>query len=133
MNKVLLIDDNRADNFLHKIVIEKSGFAKTIVAHQSAESALIYISTKEKNNEYPNPELILLDINMPGMDGWDFVAEYEKLSGDITSKIKVVMLTTSLNPDDKERAENKPLIAGFQNKPLTKESLEELTKRLSLI
>ena len=124
---ILLIDDNPDDNFYHERVINKLNAAEKVLSKTSAKEALDFL--KEKKDVAEPPELILLDINMPGMDGWDFLIEYEKLDPKLKSRVVVVMLTTSQNPDDKKRAESMGVISDFKTKPLTKESLEEIIMR----
>jgi CheY-like chemotaxis protein len=63
---------------------------------------------------------------MPAMDGWEFLEEYKKLNEEQKGKVMIVMLTTSLFKEDKERAANVPGVSGFENKPLTKEKLESV-------
>ena len=124
---ILLIDDNPDDNFYHERVINKINASEKVIAKTSAKEALEFL--KEKKDAAKPPELILLDINMPGMNGWDFLVEYEKLDPKLKSSAVVVMLTTSQNPDDKKRAESLGVISDFKTKPLTKESLEEIIER----
>lgn len=121
----MLIDDNKTDNFFHERVIRKANAAETVIVKESAEEALSYLKNKH-NNETDHPDLILLDINMPGMNGWEFIEEYEKLDESLQSKMIVVMLTTSENPDDFALAKKHNVLAGFQTKPLTIEMLEEI-------
>ncbi|EPR67729.1 response regulator [Cyclobacterium qasimii] len=125
VNCILLIDDDEPTNFLHKIIIDDSGLANKVVAVQSGYEALEYLENKE-DGEYPQPDLIFLDINMPAMNGWEFLEEYNKLDEGIKGKVVVVMLTTSINPDDKKKALSKGFINGFLSKPLSKEMLEKL-------
>ncbi|MBO6606677.1 response regulator [Psychroserpens sp.] len=122
---ILLIDDDEATNFLHKILIDKEGYTEKCVAVQSGKEALDYLKSKE-DGEQPQPELIFLDINMPVMNGWEFLEAYNKLDSEQQGHIVVVMLTTSLNPDDKDKAATIDSIAAFRNKPLTIEMVNEL-------
>jgi CheY-like chemotaxis protein len=125
LNCIMLIDDNRIDNFFHSRIIEKTNAAKKIVAVESAEEALNYlknISTEKREQ----PEIIFLDINMPGMNGWEFIEEYKHLDENLRKSMIVVMLTTSENPDDIEQAKAHGILTDFKTKPLTKEMLEEV-------
>lgn len=122
---ILLIDDNEADNFFSELVINELDCAEKVVAVQSGQAALDYL-TKPLNGVYPQPTLIFLDINMPAMNGWEFLAEYKKLNEHQKAQKVVVMLTTSLNPDDAKMAREIAEIDEFMNKPLTKEMLMEV-------
>lgn len=125
---ILLIDDNEADNFLHQTVIEDSGLAERVVAVTSGREALDFLTTREEDG-FPRPDIIFLDINMPEMNGWQFFEEYEKLDVSQRANVVVVMLTTSLNPADRERADQLGLFDSFLNKPLTEEALEAIVNR----
>ena len=76
LKSVLLIDDNKADNFIHKAYIMKHGGVETIEMVTGGEEALKFLTSKA-SGEYPRPELIFLDINMPRMNGWEFLEEYD--------------------------------------------------------
>ena len=126
LNCVLLIDDDEPTNFLNKMIIEETGMVEEVKVAQSAREALDYLSGKEQadaSNELPTPELIFLDINMPAMDGWEFLEKYDQLSPEQKAAIIVVMLTTSFNPEDEQKAERISYISSYRNKPLTQEIL----------
>lgn len=125
LNSILLVDDDEATNFIHKLIIEKMGCAEKVVITQNGSEALAYLKSKV-NGSTPQPDIIFLDINMPGMNGWDFLEEYQKLDTANQGKVVLVMLTTSLNPDDMSRAEQIPVVNGFKNKPLTPVLLNEI-------
>ncbi len=127
LNCILLIDDDEPTNVFHQMVIEEAGCAETVVSVESGPEALNYLESKV-DGEHPQPALIFLDINMPDMNGWEFLEEYNKLESKMKGDIVFIMLTTSLNPKDKETAESIPTINGFSNKPLTVESLTEMVK-----
>lgn len=124
---VMLIDDDEPTNYLNHMVVEEMDCADRIKVVPNAKDALEYLKAATKSNgDSCTPELIFLDINMPAMDGWEFLAEYEKLSEEQKSKVIVVMLTTSFNPEDRLRATQIESVAAFRNKPLTVEILREI-------
>ena len=127
LHSILLIDDDQATNFIHKFILEKEQCAENIICKQSGQDALKYLTT-QVNNDYPHPDIIFLDINMPGMNGWEFIEEYKKI--DIKQKCNkiVVMLSTSSNPLDKEKANAIDQINRFISKPLTAEVIEAIIK-----
>lgn len=133
INCILLVDDNESDNFIHKRILEKSGIANHIEIAMNGQEAIDFLKTKEKFGEqedrYCQPELIFLDINMPVMDGWGFLEEYHKLEDVQKGKIVFIMLTTSLNPADKNKADTMISDACFQFKPLSLEMIDEILQK----
>ena len=127
LESVMLIDDNKHDNFFHETAINDTGLAKEVVKYQSAQKALSYLS-EAAANEASIPPLILLDINMPGMNGWEFLEEYQKLPHVAQQRTVIIMLTTSNNPNDCERAKSEPTLKGFLNKALTEEMFSEIVQ-----
>src|SRR5690349_10546394 len=98
LNCVMLIDDNEDDNFFHKIVLKETGIAEYIKVAESGFEALDFLKQENKI-----PELIFLDINMPKMNGWEFLEEYRKLNDEQKARVIIIMLTTSLNPADRKK------------------------------
>ena len=125
LNCIFLVDDDSEDNHFHQIVIREMNITNTIEIAQNGLEALDFLT---KPNHVV-PELIFLDINMPKMNGWEFLEAYEKLSSDQKAKVIVVMLTTSINPADKKRAERFPEITSFNSKPLTEEIINEILEK----
>jgi CheY-like chemotaxis protein len=130
LNCILVIDDDEPTNFFTQMILEESGCTNHIRIVQSGQEALEYLINSEAGDNpvaYPSPDLIFLDINMPAMDGWEFLEEYKKLH--VINRIIVVMLTTSLFPEDKFKAEKMPEISGFEHKPLTAEKVSAVLEK----
>ncbi|TXN36058.1 response regulator [Flagellimonas hymeniacidonis] len=125
LKSILLVDDDEATNFIHRLVIKQSDCAENIVIKENGIDALNYLKS-EVNGEHPQPNLIFLDINMPAMDGWGFLEEYKALPKQQQADTVIVMLTTSLNPEDKKKASSIPEISDFISKPLTIEKMNKV-------
>lgn len=124
----MLVDDNMNDNFFHERVIRKCNAAHTVVIKESGMEALDYLKSSG-DPENPHPDLIFLDINMPGMNGWEFLQEFKKLDKKLQCKMIVIMLTTSVNPEDEAMARTYDLLSDFKTKPLTTEMLEDVLNK----
>lgn len=126
---VVLIDDNEVDNLINQKLMKSSNFAKFIYTYTSGKSALEFFKNIDKNEDFPAemiPELILLDINMPIMNGFSFLESFQKLSTNITNNTKIVLLTSSVNPQDIQRADEIDFIIEYISKPLNKEKLKKV-------
>lgn len=122
IDTVLLIDDNPSDNFLHRLVVEEAKVANEVVEFARATEALEFLRTRERED----PCLIFLDINMPYMNGFEFLEEYERLDRERKRHVVVLMLTTSLHFEDQRRASAAPDIREVLNKPLTVEEVSRI-------
>jgi len=132
LNCVLLVDDDESDNFFHKRILEKSGISDHIETVLNGKEALDFHTAKWKwgqtESSYCRPELIFLDIEMTVMNGWEFLEEYNKLEGVQKAKIIVIMLTSSLNPNDILRVEKMFGRGCYQYKPLTLEVINKIMR-----
>jgi CheY-like chemotaxis protein len=131
LNCVLLIDDDSATNFINNMLIKKSGITDRIEVALNGEEALAFLTKSGKyesidTEKFPQPQLILLDINMPVMDGWEFIEAYEALDNDKKGNIVIVMLTSSFNSDDRIRAQTYETISNFKNKILTLDIIQDI-------
>ena len=124
----MLIDDNEIDNMINQKMLESANFAEQYYIYTSGQSALDFLENLVKQESAGEllPDMILLDINMPLIDGFQFLDRYSELNTSAKPNIDVFMLTTSINPSDKVRADENKLIAKFLIKPLTLEQLEGL-------
>ncbi|MDO7137230.1 response regulator [Algibacter lectus] len=120
----LLIDDDKFTNFYNEKIVKKHNTFNSIRSVNSGADALAYLQ-KAMDGLVEKPEVIFLDINMPAMNGWEFIEEYSKLDKEFTSSIKIIMLTTSSNPNDQEKARASCFINGYINKPLSVTLLDE--------
>lgn len=131
----MLIDDDEPTNYINEMILNSTGRVEYIYTSQTAMEALDYLTSKGKfsNSGYinPTPDIIFLDINMPGIDGWDFLEEYRDLQIAGKEEIAIIMLTNSFNPDDEKRAAETEEIAEYRNKPLSIALVGELLDKYS--
>jgi CheY-like chemotaxis protein len=121
----MLIDDDEIFNFLNKRILELSGTAGKINIFTAAQRAIEWL--KEHSDEENSwPEIILLDIRMPLMDGFEFLDEFIQLPEKNIRKVKVFMLTSSIDERDRSRSANYPVVYGYYSKPMTPEILREM-------
>ena len=121
-----MVDDDIPTNFINQRIIESTGLDVHIQVCESGIEALEYL---KKEDQQLQPSLIFLDINMPGMNGWEFLDEFEKIPAEDRSNIIVSMLSTSINPDDKRKAQERTSVETFFSKPLKSEYLDLLMKK----
>lgn len=123
VNCTLLVDDDEITNFLNKRLINKLQISDEVRVVINGAEAIKFIEEQSKEGK-ECPELILLDINMPVMNGFEFLTAYDTLKFDNKENVKVIMLSTSSNPSDLEKLQQHK-VSGFINKPLTEKNLME--------
>ena len=111
------------------MTLEQAGCTRYIRIAQSGQEALDYLRGCGPDKNSPRPDLIFLDINMPAMDGWEFLDKYRELPQEKKADTVLIMLTTSLNPDDEKRTLAIPEVSGFEHKPLNQVRLQKLLKK----
>lgn len=129
---ILLIDDDNATNYLHKYYLEEWNICERVLTAEDGRIALDLINDTPDLFSSSN-DLILLDINMPVMNGFEFLQEYEKMSTDKKADCLFVMLTTQLSEGYQQRANQILDINGFVEKPLAKDDLIKQVKLSSKI
>jgi CheY-like chemotaxis protein len=126
MLKVLIIDDDDIMVFLQRKLIHKSGLAKDPVSFKVATDAIEYLENEEINQHF----LILLDINMPGMNGWQFLDILKKMK--ISKNVFVIMVTSSIDCYDKEKAGSYSNVIDFMEKPISFENCNRIKEYVLL-
>ncbi|OHX66403.1 response regulator [Flammeovirga pacifica] len=122
MKRFLLIDDDIPTNYYNSKILKKVIQEVDIIQLDNVQDALTYLD----NPENPKVDFIFLDINMPEMNGWEFLESYKSIPKGMHADTLVIMLTTSLNPFDQKKAEENPFVNSFLTKPLTKDKIEKI-------
>jgi CheY-like chemotaxis protein len=120
----ILIDDDPLANMIGKIVIKTTLGEVDIKTFIDPLEGLSYIENIA--NEPRTPTVLLLDINMPILSGWEFLEQFEKLSQDVKSQVSIYILSSSVDKRDKERAEDDKNVTGFLSKPLSREKVQKI-------
>ncbi len=122
---VMLVDDNDTDNFISKRIIEITKFSNRVEVKNSGKSALDYL--RENQNTIENlPNIVFLDINMPIVDGFVFLYEFDKFNELVKNKCKIIILSSSDNKRDIDKIVNNNHVIKFITKPLTESALDEI-------
>jgi len=119
----MVVDDSLADRFIAGKLLSRAIVDGSQKIFESAVSAWEYLSGL--NGSETLPDVILLDIRMPEMDGFEFLDNFQTLPEMIRKGVRVFMLTSSVNPDDRAKAETYASVVGFISKPLTESALKE--------
>ncbi|MCY1528182.1 Regulator of RpoS [compost metagenome] len=122
---LLVIDDDDINIFIIKKIVEKTAFNIDMVSRSNGQLAIDYLRETQDQNQ-PLPRLILIDINMPVMNGWEFIEAYETLN--IEQQVDMYILSSSVYENDIEKTKSYKSVKGFISKPLSMERLTELIK-----
>lgn len=122
IQRVLLVDDEEVDNFIHEKIIKNAAYSNDIVVTTSAKGALSYL----ENHLSKFPELILLDVKMPAMNGYEFLQNFAKFPKAITDSCSIIALSSLVDEAEIARIRDLPYISGFFSKPLTEGKLREI-------
>lgn len=122
--KVMVIDDNPVDLYIAKKILEKTSFADEILAYNSAVDALQYL--RNNQNQQALPDVILVDIYMPEMSGFEFMEAYRDLPTELKRHCKVYIISSSIDSKDIRRANEDENVVAFQEKPLSREFLNAI-------
>ena len=123
---ILLVDDDEINNFISIKLIKKALVSTEIVACLNGKFAIEQLVEMQNKGPEKLPDYILLDINMPIMNGWEFLDEYKRLNIDPLGKTKIYIISSSVFSNDINKARSYPLVKSFISKPLSVEKIKEM-------
>lgn len=128
---ILCIDDDPITLMLCKKVITKAGFSNEIITAKNGEDALEYFdSIIEKKDNSKLPQLIFLDLNMPVMDGWEFLDNFNSEKYSEVNSTKIIVLSSTIDPEDLQKSKKYPMVIDFLSKPITVNMLNYLESKI---
>lgn len=122
LKRILLVDDDETTNFVHRYLLQKSGISESIAEVLHGAEAIDYLKTAEG----AEVDLIFLDVNMPVMNGFEFLEAYENSDEVFMESRLILMLTSSIHPEDRKRASSFSSLVGYYEKPLSEQVLKEI-------
>jgi len=125
---VLLVDDDADCNFFHQRIVSRTDCAEKVYVASDGQEALEFLQFR-LDWKPQGSAIIFLDLNMPRLNGWEFLEEYVKIKDKINTNIVVILLTSSFNPDDREQAAICSGLDGFRSKSLTKDILNQILEK----
>lgn len=134
-DKVLLIDDDEITHIIGNRIFKITSFAKEIVLLSNGKEGIEYFENLVKNSETNpeiSPDVIFLDINMPFMNGWDFLEDFTKSYHQYFPSLIIFMLSSSVDPEDIAKSKKYPIVKDYIIKPLTKECIEKIKQDYSV-
>ena len=129
IQKVLCIDDDPISVMLCRKVISRAQFANQTDSANNGENALRYLQNIIETPTEIYPEIILLDLNMPIMNGWEFLENYERQFASLFSSTKIIVLSSTIDPEDVQKSEEFSTVLTFISKPITVDSLRKIEEK----
>lgn len=125
--RVMLVDDSDTDLFINETMIKYAQFSENVISFTSSTKALEYLKAFVNDPDSIDvPDVIFLDINMPLMNGFEFIREYQSLPATIKDKCNIVLLSSTFNANDIQNGSDNAEVVGLIAKPLTLEVLNEI-------
>lgn len=130
LDLILCVDDDPITLMLCKKVINKASFSNEIATAKNGEEALLYFDELKQDNLKKVPQLIFLDLNMPIMGGWEFLDSFNNENYSNFNSVKIIILSSTIDPEDLKKAEKYPAVIDFLPKPITSSMLEYITGKI---
>lgn len=125
LNLIFIVDDDPIHQQITQIMIDRQGISNSMQAFSDAQEVLDYLAGHQGDCS-ALPDVILLDLNMPVMDGWEFLDAYSTLSNTLCRKIQIYVLTSSIDENDRERVGSYSFVKGYLTKPLSRDTILQL-------
>jgi CheY-like chemotaxis protein len=122
------VDDSDTDLFINETMIKYAQFSQDVTSFTSSTKALEHLKmlTEQSSNEADIPDFIFLDINMPLLNGFEFIREFQTLPGYVKKKCQIILLSSTFNANDIQKGSDNKYVIGLIAKPLTMESLNDM-------
>ncbi|HWS59309.1 MAG TPA: response regulator [Flavobacterium sp.] len=130
LETILCVDDDPITLMLCKMVISKVSFSNEIATAKNGEEALKYFDSIKTPSNINKPQLIFLDLNMPVMNGWEFLESFSTEAYSEFHDTKIIILSSTINPEDLEKSKKYPMVIDFLSKPISRQMLEFLKDKI---